>query len=122
MDQRSPEWPRDAWGLASYPLVITMQNAINELQLRLKEAAREQERAARQHASQLAALAGQMSAKLTAYRTQQSQLKQQVEGEVAAAAVDCLAGYEAGLAAYKAQLDMQACAAEAQRVELVAQS
>ncbi len=95
---------------------------MNELQLRLKEAARAQEHTAKQHASQMAALAGQMSAKLAAHRAQQAQLRQQVEGEVAAATADCLAGYEAGLGTLKAQMEQQASNAKAQHAELAAQS
>lgn len=70
----------------------------------------------------MAALAGQMSARLAAYRAQQAQLKQQVEGEVAAATADCLAGYEAGLAKLRAQMEQDASTAEALQAEMAARA
>jgi hypothetical protein len=91
---------------------------VQELQLRLKESGREQ----RQHAGQLAAVGEQVQAQVAAFRSQQMQLRQEIEHELAAVSGECLASYEAGVAALQRQLESQALAAQRQQGELAAQA
>ena len=95
---------------------------MQELQLRLKESCRERERLQKQHAGQLAAVGEQVQAQVAAFRSQQMQLRQEVEHELAAASGECLASYEAGMAALQGQLERQAATAERQQGELAAQA
>lgn len=113
------------------------QAAVQELQLRPREAVRERERQARAHAAQLAALGGQVRAKLAVLRASQlggtagaaslflqptSPGKQERSDDVAASCAECLASYESALAAAQQQLERQVSAAERQQAELAAQA
>lgn len=111
---------------------------MQELQLRLREAVRERERGARAHAAQLAALGGQVRAKLAALRAgagcqaspaclplgspELDGAAAQQGSDVAAACAECLACYETALAGAQQRLERQASAAEAQQAELGAQA
>lgn len=94
---------------------------MQELQLRLKESCRERERLQKQHAGQLAAVGQQVQAQVAAFRSQQAQLRQEVERDLAAASGECLASYEAGVAALQGQLQRQAATAERHQGELAEQ-
>ena len=101
---------------------VHLQGAVQELQLRLKESCRERERLQKQHAGQLAAVGEQVQAQVAAFRSQQAQLRQEVERDLAAASGECLASYEAGVAALQGQLERQAATAERQQGELAEQA
>ncbi|PRW58913.1 hypothetical protein C2E21_2665 [Chlorella sorokiniana] len=117
--------------------VEVLKNAVQELQVRLKEAARERERQQRQHTAQLSAVASQLRTKMAALRARQAGQQGGLgpapltalplspgaavdSADVAAACAECLASYEGALASAQQQLERQAAAAEAQQAEAAA--